>query len=154
MRAFLITKSLWRPTFELFGPRIPKSLQPNPRKLPFSGDSPWRPKNKPTACQTWQYAFVPTFQPARMYSSDTYPAKVSRLVVPTTPGTPPDVISRIVANELYESDGWKVVVENRGGALQTLAATDVLKQEPDGYTLLAMSVCTGSIRRHSRRCDG
>jgi hypothetical protein len=41
MRAFLIANSLWRPTFELFGPRIPKSLQPNPRKLPFSGDSPW-----------------------------------------------------------------------------------------------------------------
>src|ERR1700736_475361 len=40
MRAFLIANSLWRPTFELFGPRIPKNLQPNPRKLPFSGDSP------------------------------------------------------------------------------------------------------------------
>jgi tripartite-type tricarboxylate transporter receptor subunit TctC len=74
------------------------------------------------------------------YSADYYPAKVIRIVVPTTPGTPPDVISRIVANELYESDGWKVVVENRGGALQTLAAIEVLKQEPDGYTVLAMSV--------------
>jgi hypothetical protein len=40
---------VWRPTFELFGSRIPKSLQPDPRKLPFSGDSPWRPWNKPTA---------------------------------------------------------------------------------------------------------
>jgi uncharacterized protein YydD (DUF2326 family) len=49
MRAFLIANSLWRPTFELFGPRIPKSLQPNPRKLPFSVDSPWRLKNKYTA---------------------------------------------------------------------------------------------------------
>jgi hypothetical protein len=48
-RAFLIAISLWRPMFELFCPRIPKSLQPNPRKLPFSGDSPWRPKNKSTA---------------------------------------------------------------------------------------------------------
>jgi hypothetical protein len=26
------------------GPRIPKSLQPNPRKLPFSEDTPWRRK--------------------------------------------------------------------------------------------------------------
>lgn len=74
------------------------------------------------------------------YSADTYPSKVIRIVVPTTPGTPPDIISRIVANELSESDGWKVVVENRGGALQTIATIDVLKQEPDGYTLLAMSV--------------
>jgi hypothetical protein len=49
MRAFLIANSLWRPTFELFGPRIPKSLQPNPRKLPFSGDSPWRLALRPKA---------------------------------------------------------------------------------------------------------
>ena len=74
------------------------------------------------------------------YSADSYPSKVIRIVVPTTPGTPPDVLSRIVANELFESDGWKVVVENRGGAVQTLASSEVLKQEPDGYTLLAMSV--------------
>src|SRR5258708_16407632 len=74
------------------------------------------------------------------YSADSYPSKVIRIVVPTNPGTPPDVISRIIANELSESDGWKVIVENRGGALQTIATIDVLKQEPDGYTLLAMSV--------------
>jgi hypothetical protein len=50
MRAFLIANSLWRPMFELFGPNIPKSLQPNSGKPPFSGDSLWRPKNKTTAC--------------------------------------------------------------------------------------------------------
>jgi hypothetical protein len=54
MRAFLIAKSRQRPTIELFGMRIPESLRQNPRKLPFSGDSLWRPKNKSTACQGWQ----------------------------------------------------------------------------------------------------
>jgi tripartite-type tricarboxylate transporter receptor subunit TctC len=72
--------------------------------------------------------------------ADPYPSNVIRIVVPTTPGTPPDIISRIIANELAESDGWKVIVENRGGALQTIATADVLKQAPDGYTVLAMSV--------------
>jgi hypothetical protein len=43
---FLIIDILYRPVFKLFGPEIPKSLQPNPEKLPFSGDSPWRLKNK------------------------------------------------------------------------------------------------------------
>jgi hypothetical protein len=42
MRAFLIADSLQRLVFKLFAPRTPESLQPNPRKLPFSGDSPWR----------------------------------------------------------------------------------------------------------------
>src|ERR1700737_3236625 len=72
--------------------------------------------------------------------ADPYPSNVIRIGVPTTPGTPPDIISRIIANELSESDGWKVIVENRGGALQTIATADVLKQPADGYTLLAMSV--------------
>jgi tripartite-type tricarboxylate transporter receptor subunit TctC len=72
--------------------------------------------------------------------ADSFPSNVIRIVVPTTPGTPPDIISRIIANELSESDGWKVIVENRGGALQTIATADVLKQAPDGYTVLAMSV--------------
>jgi len=34
VRAFLIAKRLQRPMVELFGPNIPKSLQPIPRKLP------------------------------------------------------------------------------------------------------------------------
>jgi hypothetical protein len=50
MRAFLIGNGLWRPVFKLFGPGISKSLQPNPRKLPFSGDSPWRRWNE---CSAW-----------------------------------------------------------------------------------------------------
>jgi hypothetical protein len=40
MRAFLVADSLQRHVFELFGPKTPESLQPNPRKLPFSGDLP------------------------------------------------------------------------------------------------------------------
>jgi hypothetical protein len=38
-----------RLVFELFGPRIPESLQRNPRKLPFSGDTHWRPQIKHTS---------------------------------------------------------------------------------------------------------
>jgi tripartite-type tricarboxylate transporter receptor subunit TctC len=83
-------------------------------------------------------AFIATL--ASPVCADPYPTNVIRIVVPTTPGTPPDIISRIIANELSESDGWKIIVENRGGALQTIATADVLKQPPDGYTMLAMSV--------------
>ena len=39
----------------------------------------------------------------------TYPSKVIRIVVPTGPGTPPDVISRVIGAELSESEGWRVV---------------------------------------------
>ena len=46
----------------------------------------------------------------------------------------------MVAAELSDSEGWRVVVENRPGALQTLAAADVLKQDPDGYSVLVISL--------------
>jgi tripartite-type tricarboxylate transporter receptor subunit TctC len=76
-------------------------------------------------------------QPAETQS---YPSNPIRIVVPTSAGTPPDIVSRIIATELSEGEGWKVVVENRPGAVQTIAGVEVLKQPPDGYSLYALSV--------------
>jgi tripartite-type tricarboxylate transporter receptor subunit TctC len=72
--------------------------------------------------------------------SQPFPSDVIRIIVPPGPGTPPDVISRIVARELAETEGWRMVVENRPGALQTIAMGEVAKRPADGYALLAMSV--------------
>jgi tripartite-type tricarboxylate transporter receptor subunit TctC len=70
------------------------------------------------------------------------PPNVIRIVVPGGAGSPPDVVSRIVANELAEAEGWRVIVENRPGALETLAMGEVLKQPADGRALFAMSLPT------------
>ena len=59
-----------------------------------------------------------------------------RIVLGGGAGTPPDIITRIVANELGQSEGWRIVVENKPGAIGTLAAGEVLKQPADGYTIL------------------
>jgi tripartite-type tricarboxylate transporter receptor subunit TctC len=72
--------------------------------------------------------------------AQTYPSNVIRIVVPTSAGTPPDIISRVVATEVSETEGWKVIVENRPGAVQTIAALDVLKQPADGYSIYALSL--------------
>jgi tripartite-type tricarboxylate transporter receptor subunit TctC len=77
--------------------------------------------------------------------AETYPSSVIRIVVPTGPGTPPDVISRIVATELSEVEGWRTVVENKPGALQTIGMAEVLKQQADGYTIYSMSVPTAAV---------
>jgi tripartite-type tricarboxylate transporter receptor subunit TctC len=77
--------------------------------------------------------------------AETYPSSVIRIVVPTGPGTPPDIISRVVAAELSEGEGWRIVVENRPGALQTLGMAEVLKQPADGYTVYPMSVPTTAV---------
>lgn len=73
-------------------------------------------------------------------SGQPYPSRPIRIVVPTAPSTPPDIISRIVANDLTESEGWTVVVENRPGAVMTIAGSDVLRQPADGYSIYAMSL--------------
>ena len=71
---------------------------------------------------------------------------IMRIVVPAGAGAPPDVLSRIIANELSETEGWRVTVENRPGALETLALADVLKQPADGRSLYAMSLPTIAVR--------
>ena len=73
--------------------------------------------------------------------ADSYPGNdVIRVVVPTPPGPPPDVVARIIATELSEAEGWKVVVDNRPGALQVIAMTDVLKRPADGLAIFPMSL--------------
>jgi tripartite-type tricarboxylate transporter receptor subunit TctC len=72
--------------------------------------------------------------------SQPYPSRPIRIVVPTAPSTPPDIISRIIANDLTENEGWTVVVENRPGAVMTIAGSDVLRQPADGYSIYAMSL--------------
>jgi tripartite-type tricarboxylate transporter receptor subunit TctC len=72
--------------------------------------------------------------------AQSYPSNVIRVVVPAGAGTPPDIISRIIANELAVTEGWRLVVEDRPGALQTIAMNDVGHHPADGYTLLTMSL--------------
>jgi tripartite-type tricarboxylate transporter receptor subunit TctC len=73
-------------------------------------------------------------------SAEAFPSRPIRIVVPNTASTPPDIISRIIASELSQQEGWRVIVENRPGGVTTVAASDVLKQAPDGHSIFAMSV--------------
>jgi tripartite-type tricarboxylate transporter receptor subunit TctC len=58
--------------------------------------------------------------------------------VPYSASTPPDILARIVATALSESEGWKVMVENKPGAVGVIGAMEALKQPADGYTLLSV----------------
>lgn len=68
-------------------------------------------------------------------SAQDFPSKPIRIIAPFAPGGSPDVISRIIAEEMKNDVGQPVVVENRPGAGGNLAAEYVLRQEPDGHTL-------------------
>ena len=71
--------------------------------------------------------------------AQSYPSKPVHLVISFTPGSSTDIIGRAVAAKLSEIWGQPVVVENRAGAGGSVGSAAVLREPPDGYTLLANS---------------
>jgi len=69
-----------------------------------------------------------------------YPEAAIKLVVGFPPGGGGDTYARLVAEHMGRSMGKAIVVDNKPGAGGNLAADNVAKAKPDGYTLLfAMS---------------
>jgi len=78
-------------------------------------------------------------------SSDTYPNRPVKLLVPYAPGGATDIIARHLAVKLEEALGQPFVVENRAGASGNIALDAAAKALPDGYTLLVGNVSTNAI---------
>ena len=68
-----------------------------------------------------------------------YPERPIRLIVPSTPGSGPDAVARILATRLTAILGQQVVADNRAGANGVLASEMVARAAPDGHTVLMTS---------------
>ncbi|HWI15957.1 MAG TPA: tripartite tricarboxylate transporter substrate binding protein [Burkholderiales bacterium] len=68
-------------------------------------------------------------------SSEGYPARPLRLIVPFPPGGSTDIYARIIAPQLADAFHQQVVVDNRSGAGGALGAELAAKATPDGYTI-------------------
>ena len=68
-------------------------------------------------------------------AAQAYPDRPIKLIVPFAPGGSADFVGRLLAQQMSESLGQPVVVENKGGASGMLGNEYVAKSAPDGYTL-------------------
>lgn len=73
---------------------------------------------------------------ATSVAAQTYPSKPIRLVTQGPAGSLSDNIVRTIGKVLGESMGQPVVIDNKPGGDGVIAAADVQKAAPDGYTLL------------------
>jgi tripartite-type tricarboxylate transporter receptor subunit TctC len=65
-----------------------------------------------------------------------YPERAITVVVPFSAGGPTDTVTRLIAEPMAKALGAEIVVQNVTGAGGTVAAGQVAKAEPDGYTIL------------------
>ncbi len=73
-----------------------------------------------------------------------YPSRPIHIIVPYTPGTGADILSRLLGPKLGER--WKVpvVTDNKAGATGNIGAEYVAKSAPDGHTLLFVATSFGT----------
>src|SRR5690242_7902694 len=76
-------------------------------------------------------------------AAQNFPSRPLRLVVPFPPGSPSDILGRVVAQRLAEKLGQPVVLDNRTGAAGTVGVEIGARAAPDGHTLLIAS--TGAL---------
>jgi len=84
-----------------------------------------------------------TGSPASL-AGQAFPTGLVRLVVPSPAGTPPDIVGRLAANEIAEAKGWRLVAENKPGAIQTIGLGEVLKRPADGHTLACIALSSSA----------
>lgn len=69
-----------------------------------------------------------------------WPKKPIRMIVPHGPGSPPDIVARLIGVEMSKNLGQVVYVDNRVGAAGIVGLHDLFKQPADGYTIYCFSM--------------
>jgi tripartite-type tricarboxylate transporter receptor subunit TctC len=83
--------------------------------------------------------------PAAASAADPYPTKPVRIVVGFPPSGMSDNLARALAGALGRQLGEQFIIDNRPGAGTTIAADNVAKSPPDGYTLFMQDLTSHAI---------
>lgn len=103
------------------------------------------------ACIAAMLSSIPPAQAQPADPATQYPKRPVRVVVPSGPGSPPDVRARQIARKLEAEWGQPVIVENRPGAGGQIALELVARSAPDGNTLGMAGPSPLTIAPHLRK---
>jgi tripartite-type tricarboxylate transporter receptor subunit TctC len=78
-------------------------------------------------------------------SAQGYPDRPIKMIAPFTPGSPNDVVARLIAQPMSALLGQSVVVDNRPGGGTSIGVKAAMTAEPDGYTILVSNSPTHFI---------
>jgi tripartite-type tricarboxylate transporter receptor subunit TctC len=78
-------------------------------------------------------------------TTDPYPTRPLKMIVPFGPGSGTDTVARVVAQHMQGYLGQPVTVENRAGANGFIGAEAVARSAPDGYTVFVTSASIHSL---------
>lgn len=85
--------------------------------------------------------------PAASRAQGGFPGRPVRLVVPSAAGGAPDLICRLVAQEMARGLGQSVVIDNKPGGAAVVGMVEVQRSPADGYTIGYANVGSLSINR-------
>jgi tripartite-type tricarboxylate transporter receptor subunit TctC len=77
--------------------------------------------------------------PGAGHAQENFPTRSIRIVIPYSPGSVADVFARIVAQNMQEQWKGTIVIESKSGANGSIAAEEVARSTPDGYTWLLVT---------------
>ena len=83
--------------------------------------------------------------------AQTWPVKPVKIIVPYPPGGVTDLFARVLGQQMQESLGQPVLVENKPGASQMVGAMMVAKAPADGYTLLVGSITSLAMNAYTQK---
>ena len=90
--------------------------------------------------RTWRLlAALAVVMLAATAQAATFPDKPIRLIIGSTPGSGPDIMSRLLADRLYKVWNQRVVVDSRAGVAGIISAEQTLRANPDGYTWMMLT---------------
>lgn len=83
--------------------------------------------------------------------AQTYPDKPIHIIAPASAGSGTDRMARLIGEQIAQSLGTQVIVENRVGGGGTVGVSHVADADPDGYTLLLSTDATIAIQPNLRQ---